>query len=305
MSQFDRYTTSEYVDTLREFMGFSKRTFMRDHGFAKDTDQPRTGRLPRYDEAPILALEDKVNARIAEMEAADTFHDRYVAARSYMGVKDNDVAKHTGVTRELVRRWGLGIQNCTRKAEIAAFLDVPLDWLDCRGGEELLPADSRIGCRVGAVAREYREQLYGLTQSLIAQLPEDADEQYAQAFIEWKIFNEPELSKIARRCGGRWQVLNGLLMFSPWIPIQEHDLARRAWSDEVEQMIQEELKSKPTVYGAWLSLRDRCLQKGIPEDQFPKKITLHKRVEKDRLRVEKFGVNLNDMVAASVARYIQ
>lgn len=305
MSQFDRYTMSEYVDSLREFMGFSKRTFMRDHGFTKDTDPPRTGRLPRYEEAPVIALEEKVNARAAEAEQASTFSERYLAARSYMGVKDNDVAQHLGVTRELVRRWGLGMQRCTRPQEVAEFLQVPLEWLEGQGGEELLPADSRIGVRVGAESKQYREAMYARTQELIAELPEGADEAYAQAFIEWKVHNDPELSKIARRCGGRWQILNGMLMFAPWIPIEEHSLSRRLWSDEVEQMIQEELASKPSVYGAWQSLRDRCQAMGIPEDQFPKKISLHKRVEKERLRAEQFGVNLNDMVASSVARYIQ
>ncbi|CAB5514295.1 hypothetical protein LMG26857_03354 [Achromobacter anxifer] len=304
MSQFDRYTKTEYVEALRAFMGFNKRTFLREHGFVKDLDEPRTGRLPRYEDAPVKALEDKVNDKARSAEVAESFGDRYRIARDYKGLGDIAVAQHLGLSRELIRRWGIGQQRCTRTAEVAEFLDVPVAWLE-DGGEDNLPANSHIGVRVGEESKNNREQLFGLTQALVAEIPEDADEEYAQAFIEWKIYNDPELSKLARRAGGRWQLLNGMLMFSPWVPIKEYDMTRRLWSDEVEKMIQEELVSNSSVYGAWKSLRDRCVAMGMSEDQYPKKISLHKRVEKERQRAEQFGVNLNDMVAASVAKYIQ
>ena len=302
MSQFDRYTTTAYVEALREFMGFSKNSFLRDHGFIKDTDEPRRGRLPRYDEEPVRALELLVNEKARHAETAQTFEERYRVARDYKAMSDNGVAQALGVSRELVRRWGIAQQRCTKIKELANLLDVSAEWLE-EGGEHNLAASTHIGVRVGDESKALREELFGLTQSLVAELPEGSDEQYSQAYIEWKIHNDAELAKVARRAGGRWQILEGLLLFSPWIPIPEHGLSRRNWSDQVEQMIQEELAAKPTVYGAWAALRDRCRALGLSEDEYPKKISLHKRVEKDRQRAEQFGVNLNDVVEASVDRY--
>ena len=36
MSQFDRYTMSEYVEAMRVFLGISKKTFLKDFGFLND-----------------------------------------------------------------------------------------------------------------------------------------------------------------------------------------------------------------------------------------------------------------------------
>lgn len=304
MSQFDRYSKSEYVDALRVFMGYNKRTFLREHGFIKDLDEPRTGRLPRYEDAPVQALEASVNQKARDAETAEDFGTRYRIARDYKGIGDIAVAKHLNLSRELIRRWGINQQRCTRMEEVAEFLDVPLAWL-AEGGEDKLPPDSHIGVRVGEEGKNCREQLLGLTQAAVTRIPEEADEDFAQATIEWTVHNDPEFSKLARRAGGRWQMLNGMLMFSPWHPIDEYSMTRGRWSDDVEQIIQEELMAQPTVYKAWIALRDRCLAMGLSDDQFPKKISLHKRVERERQRAEQFGVNLNDMVAASVEKYIQ
>lgn len=303
MSQFDRYTKTEYVEALRAFMGYPKRTFLRDHGFIPKVRLPRSGRLPRYEDAPVRALEEKVNARAAAIESATTFEERYLGARAYKGVSDLAVAQAVGMSRELVRRWSVGVHRCTRIAEVAEFLDVPADWLEF-GGQEKLPADSHIGVRVGEASRDWRERLFGAAQSIVAELPEGSTEDYARAFIEWKIFNDPELARISRWAGGRWQLVDGMLLFSPWVPLPERESMRRLWSDEVELIIAEELASKPSVYGAWKAMRDRCLAMGLSENDFPKKISLHKRIEKERERAQQFGVNLNPLVAESVARHI-
>lgn len=303
MSQFDRYTVTEYVESLRSFLGISKRSFLRDHGFVEDADEPRKGRLPKYKDEPIKALEALANEKAVRAEASDTtLGERFRIARDYMGLNDAKIARDLGVSRELVRRWGADIHRPAVMDQIAELLNVPRAWLES-GGEENLPANSHVGVRVGEEALLWREQLYGLTQAVVADLPDGADEGYAQAFIEWSVFNKFELAQAARRAGGRWQIVDSSLLFSPWVPIPEHGLSKRFWSDEVESIIQEELMEKRSVYGAWEAMRARCVAKGLSEDAYPKRISLHKRVEKERARAEKFGVDLNDVVAASVEKY--
>lgn len=303
MSQFDRYTDTEYVEALRAFMNISKRNFLRERGFVEDVEAPRRGRLPKYKPEPIKALEAEVNQKAARCEATDTtVGERYLIARDYMGLSDAQVARELGVSRELVRRWGLNIHRPSHMEALAELLHVPFDWL-AEGGEENLPANSHLGVRVGDEAMLWREELYGMTQSVVSDLPDGADQEYGQATIEYAVFSNFELAQAARRAGGRWQLVNNTLLFAPWVPIPEHGLSKRLWSDEVESMIQEELATKPSVYGAWESLRKRCEEMGLGPDEYPKRISLHKRVEKDRLRAEKYGVDLNDVVAASVEKY--
>lgn len=303
MSQFDRYTTSEYVEALRSFLDLRKRNFLHEYGLVEATDEQRKGRAPKYPEAPIKALEALANKKAERAEATDTaVGERFRIARDYMGFTDAKVARDLGVSRELVRRWGEDIHRPTIMPAIAELLNVPQAWLE-DGGEATLPAHSHVGVRVGEEALAWREQLYGLTQAVLADLPDGADESYAQAFIEWSVFNKFELAQAARRAGGRWQIVSNTLLFSPWVPIPEHGLSKRFWSDEVESIIQEELSTKPSVYGAWEAMRARCEALGLGEDAYPKRISLHKRVEKERARAEKFGVDLNDVVAASVAKY--
>lgn len=303
MSQFDRYTVTEYVESLRSFLDISKRTFLRDYGFVEEADEPRKGRLPKYKDEPIKALEALANAKAARAESTETtLGERFRIARDYMGFNDAQIARELGVSRELVRRWGADIHRPAVMDQIAELLNVPRAWLES-GGENNLPANSHVGVRVGEEALDAREQLYGLTQAVVADLRDDADESYAQAFIEWSVYNKFELAQAARRAGGRWQIVSNTLLFSPWVPIPEHGLSKRFWSDEVEAIIQEELSTKPSVYGAWEGMRARCEALGLAEDAYPKRISLHKRVEKERLRAEKFGVDLNEVVAAAVAKY--
>lgn len=302
MSQFDRYTVTEYVEALRSFLDLPKRNFLREYGFVEEADTQRKGRLPKYPEAPIKALEKSVNEKAARAEAPDTtVGERFRIARDYLGLTDAQVARDMGVSRELVRRWGADVHRPAVMKELAELLNVPQAWLE-DGGEENLPANSHIGVRVAEEALQWREQLYGLTQAVVAELPDSADESYAQAFIEWSVFNKFELAQAARRAGGRWQIVSNTLLFAPWVPIPEHGLSKRFWSDEVENIIQEELATK-TVYGAWDAMRARCEAMGLGPDEYPKRISLFKRVEKERGRAEKFGVDLNDVVAAAVEKF--
>lgn len=299
MSQFDRNTTTEYVDGLRKFLNLPKSNFLRNYGFIK-SEAPPVGRLPRYDEEPIKNLEHLVNDKAARAEANDTtIGERYRIARDYLNLSDVKVAAGMGVSRELVRRWGSNIHRPTCIPALAKFLGVPFQWLD-EGGEQYLPANSHLGVRVGEEAMLWREHLYSLTQTVIQEIPDNASEQYAQAYLEWAAFNEPAVALATRRAGGRWQIVSNTQLFAPWIPLPEQPLTRRKWSDEVEEIIQKELAEKPTVYSAWESIKQRCLAMGLTEGEFPKRITLHKRMEKQRLRTERFGVDLNDMIQVSV-----
>lgn len=303
MSQFDKYTRAEYVEALRVFMRMKKQGFLQEAGLAPVSDEPRKGRMPRYADEPVAALEQRVNEKAARCEASDTTQgERLRLARDYKALSDSDIAREFGVSRELVRQWGEGLTNMPNVAQVAAFLDVPEAWL-AEGGAQHLPANSHLGVRVGAEALQWREQLYTLTTMVLSEIPEDADLEYAQAYIEWAVFNKEEFKHVARRAGGRWQAVGGTLLFAPWVPIPEHGLTRRFWSDEVEAIIQEELATRPSVYGAWEAMRKRCEAMGLTPDQYPKRISLHKRIEKERERAATYGVDLNSMISASVAKY--
>lgn len=344
MSIFDRYSNTEYVEALRVFLNESKRNFMRNNGFTEArTAETGKGRLPKYEEGPMLALEAKVNDKAKRAEAADsTFGERLQIARDYAGSSDTLIAKQIGVSREMVRRWCSDLNSTNRTEELAQMLAVPHDWLRY-GGEAYLPANSHIGTRVGAEAKEYREQLYAMTQSLLASIdeeanqvyqqsledqgynPELADEQatagivdgelakvsiaekareaFIQASIEWSVFNTPEIAQVARKAAGRWQVLSNSLLFAPWVPLKARGLVRRYWSDDVERIVQEELAAQPTVFGAWSAIADRCKAMGLSDDEYPKKITLHKRIEKEKMIADQFGVDLNEVVANAVQQF--
>jgi DNA-binding transcriptional regulator YiaG len=305
MSQFDRHTTTEYVEALRKFLNVSKRNFLREAGFVENPDEPRKGRLPRYSTEPLVALEQLVNEKAARCEATDTtIGERFRIARDYKGLSDAQLGRELGVSWELVRRWGADLNRPSSVDKLAILLDVPESWLE-EGGEEFLAADSHLGVRVGEEAKDWREKLYALTLGILDEVPENDDPTFLQAYIEWAVFNKPEMAQAARRAGGRWHFLPGLPdpLFAPWVPIEEHEFGRRLWSDEVEAIIQEELTRQSTVYGAWAAMQMRCEEMGLGPDEYPKRISLHKRIEKERNRVEKFGVNLNEQIAAAVEKY--
>lgn len=315
---FDRYTSPDYVEAMRAFLALPKRTFLEDYGFVaaveqqkaekraekglppKDDSKPRQGRLGSYPPEPIARIERMVNEKAALVESPDTtFGTRLQLAKDYMGLTDAELARAMGRSRELVRRW---CDNKNRPRDIpslAAYLQVPVRWLE-EGGESHIPANSFLGVRVGDEMRQYREELFSKTQELLLEIPSD-EEGYMQAYVEWAIHARSELSVLARRCGGRWQVSNGVLLFAPWLPIPPHGLSKKLWSDEVEELISEAFATSSSVFGAYNKLVAECEARGITE--FPKRISLHKRVDKERERAERFGVDLNDVIAKSVRQY--
>ena len=314
MSQFDRYTTTEYVEGMRLFLGVRKKAFLAENGFLQENQVVRRGRLPKYSQEPIAELERKVNAKAALAETIEaTLAQRISIARDYAGKTDAKLARELQVSRETVRRWAENLSKpvAADLPRLAEALNVPVLWLK-EGGEDLLPANSAIGVRVGEEAAQAREAMYGLTLAEIGKLPEDASLVFIQAHLEWAVVNKPEMAKHARRAGGRWQVaettylIQDPLVFAPWQPIPEHGLAKRMWSDEVEAIIKEELLRNKSIYAAWQALCDRSEEMGLSADEYPKKISLYKRVEHDRERVAKFGVNMNEILFQSVtAAYSQ
>lgn len=297
MSQFDKYSEADYVEALRSFLKIKKTGFLKDNGLLPEGHTGQQGRTGAYQDAAIEHLENEVNIKAQRAEAVDTsMGERLKIARDYKGWGDSDVGRALGVSRETVRLWSENIHPVPDIPTVSQLLDVPVNWLES-GSDMHLPADSHIGVRVGNERALHRENLYARTLEIIPEIPETADLEYAQAYIENKVKTDKDLSRLARRAGGRWQIYKGTLVFAPWLPIEEYKMSRKLWSPEVEAIIVEELASKPTVYGAWKSLEARCKAMGLSEKKFPQKISLYKRVENERKRIEKFGVNLNEAIA--------
>lgn len=292
MSQFDAYTQSEYVQVLRTFLG---RRHPAVQHLRESKSQGRKGRLPRYAADVIQALEASVNAEAARAESSDcSFAERFALACAYQGLKNNDVAQALGVSREIVRRWKEGTHWPSRLAELAKVLDVPLMWLQF-GGERHLPANSSIGVRVGEEALTARERLYGLTIALLGGLPENSGAEEVMALLEEAVMTRGDMAVLARRAGGRWHALEGQLVFAPWVPLEEHGLARRYWSDEVEDIIAEELVASSSTYAAWQVVKSRCEALRL---SYPRLVSLQRRVATQRHRAARYGVDLNTQVAA-------
>lgn len=309
MIQFKHYTLARTVDAYSKFLREKKAGRAEALGLVDNPGEARKGRLKKYPEAAVADLIRRVNEKAARCEADDTtFGERLELARDYLGYSDGDIGKLMGgLSREIIRRWRENIPGRPPEARIDALaevLQVPRAWLS-DGGEANLPANSHLGLRVGPDEKLWKETLYSLETDVVAELPDDADVVFSQAYIEQAILTRPELAQAARRAGGRWQIVGGAMLFAPWSPIEEHGLSRRYWSDEVEAIIEEELATRPSVYGAWHALKRRCDALGLTPDEYPRLISLHKRIDKERLRAEEYGVDLNEAIAQAVAQHPQ
>ncbi len=286
MSQFDTRIQARYAEKLRIFLRLRKKDFKSSAGLKPEV-VGRKGRLPRYPTAAIAALEAKANVKAARGETEDTsLGERIGLACDYQGWSCAELARRVGVSREIVRRWQAGLNRPNNLTILAGILEVPLAWLNC-GGAANLPANSHIGVRLGNEAKNYREKLYGLTTQLMHNINDEITESQMQAHLEHVVMSQSKLADLARRAGGRWQLLNGVLQFAPWISIPERGLARRFWSDDVETIIREELESKPSVCGAWSAVRQRCDERGLA---YPQKISLYKRLQNDREQANTYGI---------------
>lgn len=308
MSQFDSYSKADYVDRLRVFLGEPEKGFHARYQLTPPNYVSRKGRLPTYREESVAALEELVNLAAERCEGATvSIAERLSCIRAYAEVTGTyleTLNKALGApAASKVSSWiaGMGTPTEQEIESLAPHFHVTAEWLKT-GNETTLPADSPVGVRVGSEALLYREQLYARTIQLTLEIPEEAAESYAQAYIEWAVKNKPDFKTIARRAGGRWQLVQGNLLFAPWTPIEDHGLTRRFWSDEVENIIGEELLTNPSIYSAWSAIKARCTEKGLA---FPSKIALYKRLDRERERIEKYGLNLNSLIQESVAKYSQ
>lgn len=290
MSQFDRRTTAQYAKQLRNFLG-KRHPASTEFALLINAASRCKGRPRKHPVEALKVLEAAVNVKAERCEASGTtFKERYLLARDYRGWSDGDVSRELNLSHEAVRRWRAGLSQPSRISVLASALNVPCDWLR-NGGEEFLPADSHLGVRVGELAMDCREKLYGLTcRAIYEQLPDDVDDMTLQKLMEALVRNNQPMSKLARQAGGRWLIRDGELVFAAWIALEPFPLSRKLWKPEVESIIQEELAHNPTVYAAWLEIKLRCEQIG---QAYPQKITLYKRRKTSRLRAEKFGVRIN------------
>jgi DNA-binding transcriptional regulator YiaG len=305
MSQFDKYTTTEFVESLRVFLCIKKKGFLRDYGFVDSETTPKRGRLPRYKAEAVDALIIHANEKSEWAESICTsIGERIRIARDYLSLSDASLGRNLHVSRELVRLWRADVHKPTDMSKVANALNVPLNWLET-GQQDGLPANSHIGVRIGGEALKYREQLYAMTLKEIESLAEGADLASVQVQLEKAVHSNPQMAKLARRTGGRWQHDGKTLVFAPWVPIREHGLSRRYWSDKVESIIEAELSKVKSVYAAWGAIQKRCADLGMTPAMYPTKISLYKRLEKVRSYQNTFGTDLNMQVKRSMSQQLQ
>lgn len=290
MSYVNPFLIQQYIQFLRRFLQMFKAGFFKTADLVSPSWSGR-GRHLSYPAEAVARLEELANAKSASAEALDTsLGQRYALARDFLGVSNAAVARKMGVSRELTRCWGAGINRPTNLEKLAKVLEAPVAWLEF-GGSENLPANSHLGRRFGLENGNNREALFGETQGLICRLPDDISEVEIQQAIETAVFTMPNLSVLARRAGGRWQLVDGELKFAPWIPPApkpQFGLMRRVWPDETEVIIAEKLAEKTSVYAAWHAIKARCVECGLA---YPTKIALYKRLEKAQRKEEKLGIS--------------
>lgn len=296
MTQFFAYGQAAYVYQMRKFLG-------RRHPALKLLDRHRPegsqGRAPNFPPDVIAELEEAVNQKAEACEAPDTvFSERLQWACDYAGISDAKLARALGVSRQVVGGWRKGAYLPSRLDALAEQLNVPRAWLQY-GGQQHLRACSQIGARVGNDELAYREKLYSKVIEAVQDVPDDRDEYSVNACLEQIVMETQEFSILARRAGGRWLMRDGEMLFVPWIPMYEHELTRRHWPDDVEAIISEELGKHDSVYSAWKDIKTRCKELGLAH---PQKISIYKRIERQRQRQADFGVDATQANSMNVGQ---
>ncbi|NMF96142.1 hypothetical protein GPA27_01860 [Aromatoleum toluolicum] len=283
MSMFESRSTTQYVAAMTKFLRTSRREF------AVASDRVGCGRRPRPDAETVQRVEQAVNRKAEQAESArTTFGERYRIARDYRELRDSQVGRYMEVSRELARRWGENRHppRGERLERLAEFLQVPKSWL-LSGCLDDLGADSHIGVRVGEEALRWREVLYSLTHRVLEKVDDDAQDEDFVVAINRALVSNADVRNAARRAGGRWQVIDGRLFFASWVPLELGPLTRRYWPEETEAIIDEEVARHSSTYAAWRAVQARCEAAGLP---YPQRIALHKRQQKVREHVERYGV---------------
>ena len=304
MSKFYKNTGSAYADVMRQFLGLPPKEVSEKSGIHCKCCNCDNSQYSDYEDQ--LNLENLVNEKASRVEACDsTLGERLGLARDYSFMSNSDIASALDLSSQMVSDWVSNQKAPGNLSSLAKVLNVTLAWLQS-GNYEGLSADSHLGVRVGHQASSFKEDLFSATQQMLSELDLDdwADEQVVQAFIERMVFEKPVMAQLARKAGGRWQLLEGELFFIPWIPVEAQELYQRQWSDEVEDIVEEQLSIPgQSIYMAWEMVSQRCTELGLSEDEFPRRIALFQRTEMMRKRVEKFGVDFNHIIKAAVSKY--
>lgn len=283
---FERTNRNAYLHAMLRFLRVKRNAFEINERV--DCLLGRRFRKPITDEL-LEKVEAAVNRKSAQAEsAAGSFGSRYELARDYMGLKDSDVAGAVGVSRESIRQWRKScvLPKKERAKKLAVILNVSVDWL-VNGVCEYIPEDSHLGVRVGAERRAFREELYGITVRVLDDLSDNLSEQDLQRKIACAMTADHAMKLAMRRAGGRWCLSSGKLQFITWAAPGFSFCPRKLWPDETEAIIKEELGRGQTTYAAWQIVKQRCEEKALP---YPKRVTLHKRVQRMRSYFEEFGL---------------
>lgn len=284
---FENDSKESYLKAMLRFLRTSRAHFDREGGGSGDSQARRTRRAVTAE--LLRSVEADVNQKSSRVESLDTtFGERYRLARDYVGLIDAEVARRLDVSREIVRQWSndLARPRVTRLAELAMLLEVPVSWLES-GSLSQLAANSRLGVRVGADRTVWKETLYALTVRYLGDCCDEVSEEKCNESIGVAIDSMEEMKHAARKAGGRWLMAAGRLVFCAWRPLKYQGPKRRLWPAETELIIEAELSRNGSTYAAWQVIRERCTEAGLP---YPKRVTLHKRVQRKRAHEERFGV---------------
>jgi transcriptional regulator with XRE-family HTH domain len=295
MSFFAAKNQAQHMGKIRAFLEEPKSGFISKFGLKADPAELRYGRLRVYPISAINAVYAIVNIKSGLTEKTDSsFGERLSLAQAYLGMGNAKLARHLMVSRELVRRWRLGSNRFLGDlCQLANLLQVSEKWLEF-GGEEHLQANTHLGQRLGVEAKHFKELLYAETTSLISNLADYSSENELIVKIELAVFESPSLARLARRSGGRWQIQDGALHFSPWVsPPKKQIRIDKVWPIETEDVIRQELALKPSIYGAYSAIKNRCECLGV---LYPALITLHKRASNAKKKELEYGVDLNMLV---------
>lgn len=102
-------------------------------------------------------------------DEAATFGDRVAAAREFLGMSEEDLARRIGIKVDTVRKWenDLAEPRANKLQMLSGILNVSLRWLLTGEGEELdAPTDGEVGADVSDLLREFRSVRSEMIRSL-------------------------------------------------------------------------------------------------------------------------------------------
>lgn len=318
MISFHHVNDTDYAQALRIFLNEPEEGFYVRAGLV-EPGRRKPGPV-KFNQEALEQLEQRANEKAARAESNDTtFGERLQLALSYW--EDvYELAYNAGLNESLLEKWTqmpsapIGDELDALSA-LASEMELSIEWL-ISGDAKELPADSYIGQRVGNEALGLRAQVSAAIKGEITK--DEALYEYsisskkeanklmeAQARLERLIFSNKKIAKIARQAGGRLQFCqmpdgSQEESFIIWWGRPDTGLSARRWSDEIERIIESELKRAPTIHAAWERIDMRCQQAGI--EKYPSRVALYKRAERTRELNARFGVEgANEQIEKALA----